>query len=82
MSTTTRVIKCLAAQNGTEVSYINPEYTLSGDLHMDSIDMLEAVMMIEDEFDINIDDHDAITRHITSVQGIVDYIDSIQAVEK
>jgi len=41
-----------------DVSNIKPETSLMGDLEVDSLDAVEIVMKIEDEFDIEIPDDD------------------------
>lgn len=57
---------------GTECKLeITPETTLD-DLGVDSLDMVEIVMALEDEFDIAIDDSDA--EKFDTVKDITDYL--------
>lgn len=51
---------------------IKPESTFAGDLGADSLDTVELVMALEEEFDIEIPDEAA--EKIASVQDAVDYI--------
>lgn len=50
---------------------ITPETTLE-DLGADSLDMVEVIMAIEDEFDVQIKDEDLET--LKSVSDLIDYI--------
>lgn len=56
-------------------SEITPETRFVEDLHADSLDVLEIVMAIEDEFDIQIADDAA--ENIKTVQDAVDQIKKI-----
>jgi acyl carrier protein len=56
MSTQDRVIALISEYSAKE--NVRPEQNLHDDLDMDSLDKVEAVMAIEDEFDFNIDDED------------------------
>ena len=58
-----------------EESEITPETRFVEDLHADSLDILEIVMAIEDEFDIQIADDAA--ENIKTVQDAVDQIKKI-----
>lgn len=67
-----RVKKTIAEQMGYEVSEITNEMDFIVDLGTDSLDEIELVMAIEDEFDIEIQDKDA--EKLTTVQSVIDYI--------
>ena len=67
----TQVINCIADQTGHEPASINPSDTFHS-LEMDSIDTVELAMMIEDCFDITIDDEDA--EKWKSVQDVINYM--------
>lgn len=57
-----RVAKICAGQflrHEDNVSEIKPETTLERDLCMDSLDLVELVMVVEEEFDLTIPDEDA-----------------------
>lgn len=51
---------------------ILPEASFINDLGADSLDTVELVMALEEEFDIEIPDEEA--EKITTVQAVVDYI--------
>lgn len=67
-----RIITIIAEQFGVDESSIKPETHLRDDLGSDSLDDVEIVMMIEDEFNIEISDADA--EAAVTVQQIFDYI--------
>lgn len=52
---------------------IKPESKFAEDLGADSLDVVELVMALEEEFDLEIPDEDA--EKIATVQAAVDYID-------
>lgn len=54
-----RVAKVIADQMGIDQSTVTPDKRLVADLGADSLDSLEIVMGIEDEFDLLIEDEDA-----------------------
>ncbi|WDV45511.1 acyl carrier protein [Clostridiaceae bacterium M8S5] len=58
--------------NELDVEEVKLESKIQEDLEADSLDMVEVVMAIEDEFDIEIPDED--TTDIVTVKDIVDYI--------
>lgn len=54
------------------VDEINPESKLEEDLDIDSLDRVELLMYIEEEFDIEIDDEKAMK--CKTFQNLVDYV--------
>ncbi len=66
-----RVKKIIAEQLGVEESQVTNEKFFVADLGADSLDTVELVMALEDEFGIEIPDEDA--EKITSVQNAIDY---------
>jgi acyl carrier protein len=66
-----RVKKIVAEQLGVAEADIKNESSFVDDLGADSLDTVELVMALEDEFDLEIPDEDA--EKITTVQHAVDY---------
>ena len=72
-----RVIDIVAEQLGVSKEQITPETSFVNDLGADSLDVVELVMELEEEFDINIPDDAA--EKITTVGQAVDYIEKTQS---
>lgn len=70
-----RVKKIIIEQLSVEdPEKVIPDASFIDDLGADSLDTVELVMALEEEFDIEIPDEAA--EKITTVQAVVDYIDS------
>lgn len=69
-----RVKRIVADQLGVEESQVTNEKSFVADLGADSLDNVELVMALEDEFGIEIPDEDA--EKITTVQQAIDYANS------
>ena len=67
-----RVKKIVAEQLGVNESEIKTESSFVDDLGADSLDTVELVMALEEEFECEIPDEEA--EKITTVQLAVDYI--------
>jgi acyl carrier protein len=67
-------VKTIVAENlkVSDPSSITADTTFKDDLDADSLDVVELVMKLEDEFNIEIPDEDA--KAITKVGEAVDYI--------
>jgi acyl carrier protein len=72
MSIEERVKKIVAEQLGSGEDEISNESSFIDDLGADSLDTVELVMSLEDEFDIEIPDDDA--ENIATVQAAIDYV--------
>lgn len=69
-----RVKKIVAEQLGVKVEEINDEASFVNDLGADSLDTVELVMALEEEFDIEIPDEEA--EKISTIKEAVDHIDA------
>lgn len=72
----TRVVKIVSEQLGVSEEKVTPESKFMDDLGADSLDTVELVMALEDEFDCEIPDEDA--EKITSVGQALEYVQSKQ----
>lgn len=69
-----RVKKIVAEQLEVDAADVTPQANFANDLNADSLDTVELVMALEEEFDIEIPDEAA--EQIATVQAAVDYISS------
>ncbi len=69
-----RVIKIVAEQLGVSESDVKNESTFVDDLGADSLDTVELVMALEEEFECEIPDEEA--EKISSVQQAIDYVNT------
>ncbi len=76
MSVEAKVKEIIANQLGKEVDEIPLEASFIEDLGADSLDVVELVMAIEEEFGIEIPDED--TEKLRTVKDAVEYIKSHQ----
>ena len=74
MSVEERVKGLVAEQLGVSAEEIKNESSFIDDLGADSLDTVELVMALEEEFDLEIADEDA--EKISTVNEAVDYINS------
>ena len=69
-----RIIQIIAKQLGIEEADINAKSSVVEDLGADSLDVVELVMALEEEFDLEIPDTEA--EKIVNVQNIFDYMEN------
>ena len=67
-----RVINVISNQIGESVDYVQPEKELKQDLNCDSLDCVEIMIGLEEEFNIELND-DAFLKLVT-VQNVIDHI--------
>ena len=72
MAVEERVKEIIVDQLGVEASEVTPEASFVDDLGADSLDTVELVMALEEEFDVEIPDEEA--EKIKRVGEAIDYI--------
>ncbi len=72
-----RVKKIVVEQLGVNETEVRPDASFVDDLGADSLDTVELVMALEEEFDCEIPDEAA--EKITTVQQAIDYVNSHQS---
>ena len=72
MAVADQVKKIIVEQLGVDEEEVTPDASFVDDLGADSLDTVELVMALEEEFECEIPDEEA--EKITTVQGAVDYI--------
>jgi acyl carrier protein len=70
--TEVKVKKIISEQLGVPEGDVKPEASFVNDLGADSLDTVELVMALEEEFGVEIPDEDA--EKIGTVQSAIDYI--------
>ena len=69
-----RVKQIIVDQLGVSAEQVTPEASFIDDLGADSLDTVELVMALEEEFDIEIPDEDA--EKMTTVADAIKYLES------
>ena len=69
-----RIKKIIEEQLGVEGDRIKPEASFIDDLGADSLDIVELVMAMEEEFDLEIPDEDA--EKLRTVSDVTKYVQS------
>ena len=72
MSVEEKVKDIIVEQLGVDMESVTPEASFIDDLGADSLDIVELVMTMEEEFDLEIPDEDA--EKIKTVNDVVNYI--------
>ncbi len=74
MSVEDKIKEIITEKLSVEMDEIVPEASFVDDLGADSLDLVELIMTMEEEFDIDISDEDA--ENILTVKDAIDYINS------
>ena len=69
-----RVKEIVCEQLGVSEEEVTPEASFIEDLGADSLDIVELVMALEEEYEMEISDEDA--EKIKTVKDVIDYIES------
>ncbi len=72
MSIEDKVKNIIAEKLSVDMEEIVPEASFVDDLGADSLDLVELIMSMEEEFDVEISDEDA--EKITTVKDAFDYV--------
>ncbi len=72
MSVQDKVKKIIAEKLSVDLEEVVPDASFVDDLGADSLDLVELIMSMEEEFDIDISDEDA--EKLVSVKDAIDYI--------
>lgn len=71
-----RILEIIAAQFTMDVSSLNPKMDFRDDLNADSIDLVELIMTMEDEFGIQVSDDDI--KKLNTIEDVIDYVEELE----
>ena len=71
-SVSDRVIAVIADELRLEIDEVEPEHNLVYNLDADSLDLIELLMSLEEEFDVCISDEDAMD--VRTVQDVINMV--------
>ncbi len=74
MSVEDKIRKIISEKLSVDLEEVVPEASFVDDLGADSLDLVELIMSMEEEFDIDISDEDA--EKLVTVKDAIDYINS------
>lgn len=72
-----QVKKIIVERLNVDAGDVTPEASFLEDLDADSLDIVELIMAIEEQYDLEIPDEDA--EKIRSVQDVISYVQNKQA---
>ncbi len=72
-----KVIKLVSEATKVEMSNITPDTSFIDDLNLDSLDMVELMMKMEDEFGMEIPEDD--TDKLKTIKDVVSYLKTKQS---
>lgn len=70
-----KILDIISEQFGVDKSELQEDTSFVNDLNADSIQLMELVMSIEEEFDIEIDEDDI--AQIETIGDVIDYIEGL-----
>ena len=71
-----KVSNIVAEKLGVDRAEVTPDAVFIDDLGADSLDLVELIMAMEEEFDVEIPDEEA--EKIATVQDAIDFVDKLQ----
>ena len=71
-----KLLEIIAEQFNKEVDEIDENTSFVDDLNADSIDIVELIMSIEDEFDIEINDEDL--KGLETIAEVFNYLEDLE----
>ena len=69
-----KIVKMIASKLGKKVEDVTLQSKLIEDLGADSLDVVELLMMLEDEYNLTIQDEDAVK--LNTIKDIIAFLDS------
>jgi acyl carrier protein len=69
-----KVIKLISDATKVDIAKVQPETSFVDDLNLDSLDIVELMMKMEDEFGVEIPEEDA--EGLKTVNDVVKYLES------
>lgn len=75
-----KIVEIIRVQFNIEESDINLETSFMDDLNADSLDLVELIMSLEDEFELEIEDEEV--ESIKTVGDAVEYINKVAGEDK
>lgn len=72
MSVEDKIKKIISEKLSVDISEVVPAASFVDDLGADSLDLVELIMSMEEEFDIDISDEDA--EKLVTVKDAIDYV--------
>ncbi|AVD70122.1 acyl carrier protein [Desulfobulbus oralis] len=76
MAVEDKMIDIIVEQLSVDREKVVPEASFVNDLGADSLDLVELIMAMEEEFDVEIPDEEA--EKIATVQNAIDYVAKLQ----
>ena len=71
-----RILEIIAALFTMDVASLNPKIDFRDDLNADSIDLVELIMTMEDEFGIQVSDDDI--KKLNTIEDVIDYVEELE----
>lgn len=70
-----RILEIIAEQFNIDVNELNEDMNFQDDLNADSIELVELVMTIEEEFEIEVSEEDL--ENLKTIGDVIDYVEDL-----